>query len=134
MLDLSRCAARSRRPAEASSLSGTAADLAAAAGATLLSVAAQAHLSATDRGSGEAGPPLLTARESEVARLVAGGATNREIAAALTIAPKTVAAHIEHILAMLGATRRTQIASWVATRRAAVTESPGAHHVLGGLR
>ena len=50
-----------------------------------------------------------------MARLVAGGATNREIAAALTIAPKTVAAHIEHILAKLGATRRTQIASWVVT-------------------
>ena len=41
MLDLARCAARSRRPAEASSLAGTAADLAATAGATLLSMAAQ---------------------------------------------------------------------------------------------
>ena len=63
-----------------------------------------------------------------MARLVAGGATNREIAAALTIAPKTVAAHIEHILAKLGATRRTQIASWVVTRQSAVTGSSGARH------
>ena len=46
---------------------------------------------------------------------VATGATNREIAAALTIAPKTVAAHVEHILAKLGVSRRAQIAAWVAT-------------------
>jgi DNA-binding CsgD family transcriptional regulator len=57
----------------------------------------------------------LTAREFEVARLVAAGATNREIAASLTISPKTASAHIEHILAKLGAARRTEIAAW-ATR------------------
>ena len=54
----------------------------------------------------------LTAREAEVARLVAAGSTNRDIAAALTIAPKTVGSHIEHILAKLGAARRTEIAAW----------------------
>ena len=134
MLDLARCAARSRRPAEAASLAGTAAGLAAAAGATLLSIAAAAQLGATAREPGDTEPPLLTARESEVARLVAGGATNREIAAALTIAPKTVAAHIEHILAKLGATRRTQIASWVVTRQSPVAGTPGAHHGPGRLR
>jgi DNA-binding CsgD family transcriptional regulator len=58
----------------------------------------------------------LTAREAEVARLVATGATNRQIAHALSIAPKTVASHVEHILAKLGATRRAQIATWAATR------------------
>jgi DNA-binding CsgD family transcriptional regulator len=61
-------------------------------------------------------PWPLSARELEVARLVATGATNREIAEALAIAPKTASAHIEHILRKLGAARRTQIAAWVARR------------------
>jgi len=45
---------------------------------------------------------------------VATGATNRQIAQTLFIAPKTVSAHVEHILAKLGAARRTEIAAWVA--------------------
>lgn len=53
-------------------------------------------------------------RELQVARLVAAGATNREIATALSIAPKTASAHVEHILRKLGAARRTQIAAWAA--------------------
>ena len=54
----------------------------------------------------------LTAREFEVARLISDGYTNAEIAAALGIAPKTASAHVEHILAKLGASRRAEIASW----------------------
>jgi DNA-binding CsgD family transcriptional regulator len=57
----------------------------------------------------------LTAREFEVARLIAVGLTNPEIAAELSVAPRTVSAHVEHILARLGASRRTEIASWVAS-------------------
>jgi DNA-binding CsgD family transcriptional regulator len=57
----------------------------------------------------------LTAREFEVARLIATGLTNAEIAAELSVAPRTVSAHVEHVLAKLGAARRTEIASWVAT-------------------
>ncbi len=56
----------------------------------------------------------LTAREFEVAQLIATGLTNSEIAAELSVAPRTVSAHVEHILARLGAARRTEIASWVA--------------------
>jgi DNA-binding CsgD family transcriptional regulator len=56
----------------------------------------------------------LTAREFEVARLVAEGLTNAEIAERLVIAPKTASAHIEHILAKLGVTRRAEIAAWAA--------------------
>ena len=48
-----------------------------------------------------------------VARLVAAGNTNRQIAAELLLSPKTVSAHVEHILAKLGASRRTEIAAWV---------------------
>ena len=47
--------------------------------------------------------------------------TNAEIADALDIAPKTASAHVEHILAKLGVTRRAEIAAWTAnvTRPAA---------------
>lgn len=55
----------------------------------------------------------LSARELDVARLIAEGATNRAIAERLVIAPKTVSAHVEHILTKLGASRRTEIAAWV---------------------
>jgi non-specific serine/threonine protein kinase len=60
----------------------------------------------------------LTAREFEVARLVAQGRTNPEIGAQLQISRKTVAAHVEHILAKLGMDRRAEIAAWTASRAA----------------
>ncbi|CAN5789959.1 hypothetical protein BH23ACT2_BH23ACT2_06500 [soil metagenome] len=42
-------------------------------------------------------PGGLTEREVDVLRLLAYGSTNRQIAGALGISPKTVGAHIEHI-------------------------------------
>ena len=57
----------------------------------------------------------LTAREFEVARLVAEGRTDPEIAAELGLSPRTVGSHVTHILDKLGVTRRTAIAAWVAT-------------------
>ena len=56
----------------------------------------------------------LTAREFEVARLVAEGLTNGAIAETLGLSPRTVGAHVEHILAKLAVTRRAEIAAWVA--------------------
>ena len=58
----------------------------------------------------------MSAREFEVARLVADGRTNAAIGQALDIAPKTVSAHIEHILAKLDMERRAEIAAWAAER------------------
>ncbi|WP_324187072.1 ATP-binding protein [Actinokineospora alba] len=58
---------------------------------------------------------LLTKREVEIARLVAEGLTNREIAARLTIAQRTAESHVAHILTKLEFTTRTQIAVWVAS-------------------
>jgi DNA-binding CsgD family transcriptional regulator/tetratricopeptide (TPR) repeat protein len=103
LLDQARCATRSRRPADAAAFS------------------VEAHMLLSEVGAAVAPPPtrspsLLSAREIEVARLVATGATNREIASALTIAPKTVAAHVEHILTKLSVSRRAQIATWAATQ------------------
>lgn len=56
----------------------------------------------------------LTARETQVARLIAQGLSNREIGRTLTISERTADAHVQHILNKLGFTSRTQIAAWVA--------------------
>jgi DNA-binding CsgD family transcriptional regulator len=48
----------------------------------------------------------LTGRELEVLRLLARGASTREIAAALVIAPKTADAHIQHIYTKAGVSTR----------------------------
>ncbi len=66
----------------------------------------------------------LTTREFEVARLIAEGMTNAEIAGALSIAPKTASAHVEHILAKLGVARRAEIATWVANTQRPMSASP----------
>lgn len=56
----------------------------------------------------------LSKRELEVARLVAEGLTNREIAARLFIAERTAEGHVEQIRNKLGFRSRTEIATWVA--------------------
>ena len=55
---------------------------------------------------------LLSQREAEVARHLARGLTNRQIAAELVIGEATVATHVVHILAKLGLASRAQIAVW----------------------
>ena len=67
----------------------------------------------------DAGPPtdsrlhVLTPRELAVARLIADGLSNQQIATALVISPRTAATHVEHILNKRGLHRRTQIAAWI---------------------
>lgn len=50
----------------------------------------------------------LTARELDVLRLMAQGASNADIAAGLTVSLGTAKWHVGHVLAKLGATSRTQ--------------------------
>lgn len=57
-------------------------------------------------------PSPLTARERDVAALVADGLSNRQIASALGRSPRTVDGHVENILAKLGFASRARIASW----------------------
>jgi DNA-binding CsgD family transcriptional regulator len=57
----------------------------------------------------------LTAAERRVAALVAEGRTNREVAAALFLAERTVASHLTHIYAKLGVRSRTELARKVQT-------------------
>lgn len=52
----------------------------------------------------------LTPRELEVLGLVVDGCSNQEIAHTLVVAPRTVAAHIEHLLVKLGVSTRTSAA------------------------
>jgi DNA-binding CsgD family transcriptional regulator len=59
----------------------------------------------------------LTKREDEVAELIGGGLSNREIAARLVISQRTAQGHVENILRKLGFTSRTQVAAWVAERK-----------------
>ncbi len=56
--------------------------------------------------------PLLSAREAEVAALVAEGLTNRQIAERLFISERTAQNHVQHILTKLGFATRSQIAAW----------------------
>ena len=55
----------------------------------------------------------LSAREREIARWVANGATNAEIAEALVISPKTVERHVTNVFAKLGLRNRAELASRV---------------------
>jgi DNA-binding CsgD family transcriptional regulator len=56
----------------------------------------------------------LTAREREIAGLMADGLSNREIAKRLVITEGTVEVHVKHILSKLGISSRRQVAGWVA--------------------
>ncbi|SDM31907.1 ATP-binding protein [Allokutzneria albata] len=64
----------------------------------------------------------LTRRERDVATLVSDGLTNKEIAARLGIAKRTVDIHIGRVLAKLSFDNRAQIAEWV--RRLRPTTGP----------
>jgi len=54
----------------------------------------------------------LTAREREVAALVAEGLTNAQVARRLRISPKTAAVHVSNILTKLGVANRAELAAW----------------------
>jgi DNA-binding CsgD family transcriptional regulator len=124
-IDLARCHVRSNRRSDAGRLAASADAIAAGLGSAALAAAAADVLAASGRGRATSEPwAPLTAREFEVARLVADGQTNPAIAVELDIAPKTVAAHIEHILAKLGVGRRAEIAVWTASVIAS-TATPG---------
>ena len=57
----------------------------------------------------------LSKRELEVARLVAHGLTNKEIASTLFISQRTAEGHVAQICNKLGFSTRSQIAAWTAT-------------------
>ncbi|MFF5075891.1 LuxR C-terminal-related transcriptional regulator [Actinoplanes sp. NPDC000266] len=74
------------------------------------SARARAELSATAAEPGRDAGHGLTPQESHVARAVATGQTNREVAAALFLSSKTVEFHLGNIYRKLGVRNRTQLA------------------------
>jgi DNA-binding CsgD family transcriptional regulator len=79
--------------------------------AQLDQVRAQLDLAPTDDRSAVSGVAALTAREREVALLVADGLTNTELAKRLYISPRTVAVHVSNILHKLGVSSRTDVST-----------------------
>ena len=73
-------------------------------------------------GSPPSGP--LTRREHQIAELIAEGMANKDIAAHLVISRRTAESHVEHILAKLGLTTRTQVTGWIIERRRSTDASP----------
>jgi predicted ATPase/DNA-binding CsgD family transcriptional regulator len=61
-------------------------------------------------------PGPLTTRQLEVARLVADGLTNAQIAARLHLSERTVENHVFNALAALGLHNRVQLATWATTQ------------------
>jgi DNA-binding CsgD family transcriptional regulator/tetratricopeptide (TPR) repeat protein len=114
-LDLARCAVASNRRTDASILVEGVRDDASAVAAKPLLDASDGIGSRLDKHDAAQPWSPLTLRELEVARLVARGLTNREIAEELRITARTAGSHLEHIRSKLGASRRSEIATWVAS-------------------
>ncbi|HEX3621676.1 MAG TPA: LuxR family transcriptional regulator [Acidimicrobiales bacterium] len=71
------------------------------------------------------GGSRLTPQEAAVARLVAEGLTNREVATKLVVSVKTVEFHLGKVFAKLGVRSRSQLAAQVARRPALVADGDG---------
>ena len=59
----------------------------------------------------------LTAREREIASLLADGLSNHDMAQKLVITDATVEVHVKHILSKLGFRSRSQVAVWFARQQ-----------------
>jgi predicted ATPase/DNA-binding CsgD family transcriptional regulator len=70
----------------------------------------RAHAEPPDRW---AGGEELTARERQIAVLVARGLSNKDVAGRLVISKRTVDAHVNHIFAKLGLSSRVQLTIWL---------------------
>jgi len=81
--------------------------------AVLLALGGSVDVAAAQSARAAGGP--LSAREQEVARLVADGLTNKEIGARLFISEHTVDTHVRSILNKLGFDSRARIAAWIAS-------------------
>lgn len=113
-------AAAGRREA-ALALASDARSLAQAVASNTIRTAAEATLQrlAAQPAAPDLADPLatLTIREREVAQLAAKGLTSRDIAAELSVSPRTVDTHLSRVYRKLGLTSRAALASRLAGRR-----------------
>ena len=66
--------------------------------------------------AGDEPSDVLSAQESEIARLAADGLSNREIAQRLYLSHRTVGSHLYRIFPKLGVTSRAQLGAALAAR------------------
>lgn len=83
---------------------------AAAGGSVVFDEAVSQRLTGTRARSVQQPTLDLTPRETDVLSLLAGGLTNRRIAAELDLGLRTVESHVSNVLAKLGLTSRTEAA------------------------
>lgn len=83
------------------------------------------------QGTGDEPGMTLTAREREVAELIAIGLTNKQIAASLQIEPGTVKSHVHSVIRKLGVSRRAQVAALVHREGATSLVDEAAHGANG---
>ena len=74
----------------------------------------------------------LTAREVEVLALLVRGLPNKQIAAVLSVAPRTVGSHIEHIYSKIGVSTRGSAAMY-AMRHGLVDATPSEEEALESI-
>ncbi|MDQ6669413.1 MAG: ATP-binding protein [Chloroflexota bacterium] len=72
---------------------------------------------------GQLGREALTARQRDVAALVARGYTNQQIAAELVIGQGTAANHVQQILRRTGLASRAELAAWASQRGLATDQN-----------
>jgi DNA-binding CsgD family transcriptional regulator len=84
-----------------------------ALGAELWTERARAELRASGESARKRDPSTvdeLTPQELQIARFVAEGMSNKEVAAQLFLSPRTIDYHLRHVFSKLGITSRTQLA------------------------
>lgn len=109
---------RQRRRRDAREELGTAYDMFAGMGARTFAARAKGELEATGEHARQRRVETslaLTSQEAQVARLVAQGETNRDVAAHLFISPATVEYHLRKVYRKLGVASRTQLAHKMAS-------------------
>jgi DNA-binding CsgD family transcriptional regulator len=105
---------RQRQRREARAVLGEAREIFSSLGAVGWAEHAQHELARIGGREGEL--PGLSVTELSVARLVAEGHTNREVAAALFVAERTVEANLSRIYAKLEIRSRTELTRWIAAQ------------------
>jgi DNA-binding CsgD family transcriptional regulator len=114
LAELGAALRRANRRKEAREPLREALEIAHRCGAAPLEERARTELAATGARPRRAvltGVDALTPSELRVARIAAEGMTNREIAQALTVTPKTVETHLRHVYQKLDVGRRTELAA-----------------------